>query len=79
MNSGNTKLKICGIRSLEEAEELQNLEIDYLGCIFHFFAPHFCKLNSLLPFRAVFQVTLRPEGVRPPQASSAASFALSKF
>lgn len=34
MNSGNTKLKICGIRSLEEAEELQNLEIDYLGCIF---------------------------------------------
>ena len=34
MNSGNTKLKICGILSLEEAEELQNLEIDYLGCIF---------------------------------------------
>ncbi len=30
----NTKLKICGIRSIEEILELQELDIDYFGCIF---------------------------------------------
>lgn len=29
-----TLLKICGIRSIEEILELQNLDIDYFGCIF---------------------------------------------
>lgn len=28
------KIKICGIRSLEEIEELSKLNIDYFGCIF---------------------------------------------
>ena len=33
---GNKKvlLKICGIRSQQEMEELVNLDIDYFGCIF---------------------------------------------
>lgn len=30
----NTELKICGIRSIEEILELQDLDIDYFGCIF---------------------------------------------
>ena len=29
-----TKLKICGIRSVEEIEALGDLAIDYFGCIF---------------------------------------------
>lgn len=29
-----TALKICGIRSLEEIEDLKELSIDYFGCIF---------------------------------------------
>ena len=29
-----TALKICGIRSLEEIQDLKNLPIDYFGCIF---------------------------------------------
>ena len=29
-----TKLKICGIRSMEEILELAELDIDYFGCIF---------------------------------------------
>ncbi len=33
-NRNNILLKICGIRSLEEIEELKNLEIDFFGCIF---------------------------------------------
>lgn len=28
------KLKVCGIRSIEEIEELKSLDIDYFGCIF---------------------------------------------
>ena len=28
------KIKICGIRSLEEIKELAKLNIDYFGCIF---------------------------------------------
>ncbi|WP_460484043.1 phosphoribosylanthranilate isomerase [Capnocytophaga sp. HP1101] len=30
----NTQLKICGIRSLSEIQELKHLPIDYFGCIF---------------------------------------------
>jgi phosphoribosylanthranilate isomerase len=29
-----SKLKICGIRSMEEILELAELDIDYFGCIF---------------------------------------------
>ena len=29
-----TALKICGIRSLEEIQDLKDLPIDYFGCIF---------------------------------------------
>ena len=29
-----TQLKICGIRSLSEIQELKDLPIDYFGCIF---------------------------------------------
>ena len=28
------KLKVCGIRSIEEIEELKSLDSDYFGCIF---------------------------------------------
>ena len=31
---GKTALKICGIRSLEEIDELKDLAINYFGCIF---------------------------------------------
>ena len=31
---GKTALKICGIRSLEEIQDLKDLPIDYFGCIF---------------------------------------------
>ena len=31
-----SKLKICGIRSMEEILELAELDIDYFGCIFAF-------------------------------------------
>ena len=34
MNKKNIKLKICGIRSIEEIEELKSLDIDFFGCIF---------------------------------------------
>ena len=29
-----TKLKVCGIRSITEINELKTLDIDYFGCIF---------------------------------------------
>nr|WP_315048481.1 phosphoribosylanthranilate isomerase [uncultured Leptotrichia sp.] len=34
MEGKNINLKICGIRSIEEIEELKSLDIDYFGCIF---------------------------------------------
>lgn len=34
MEKNKTLLKICGIRSVEEMEELKGLDIDYIGCIF---------------------------------------------
>nr|WP_314079350.1 phosphoribosylanthranilate isomerase [uncultured Leptotrichia sp.] len=34
MEKNKTLLKICGIRSVEEMEELKGLDIDYVGCIF---------------------------------------------
>ena len=34
MEKNKTLLKICGIRSVEEIEELKGLDIDYIGCIF---------------------------------------------
>ena len=33
-NNRFTRLKICGIRSIEEIEELKDLPINYFGCIF---------------------------------------------
>ncbi len=36
-----TKLKICGIRSYEELEELKEMDIDYFGCIFAPKSPRF--------------------------------------
>ena len=29
-----TKLKVCGIRSITEINELKTLDIDYFGCIY---------------------------------------------
>lgn len=34
MEINKTLLKVCGIRSVEEMEELKELDIDYIGCIF---------------------------------------------
>lgn len=34
MEKNKTLLKICGIRSIEEMDELKGLNIDYVGCIF---------------------------------------------
>ena len=40
-NNRFTRLKICGIRSIEEIEELKDLPIDYFGCIFVSKSPRF--------------------------------------
>ena len=40
-NNRFTRLKICGIRSIEEIEELKDLSIDYFGCIFVSKSPRF--------------------------------------
>ena len=39
-----TALKICGIRSLEEIQDLKNLPIDYFGCIFAPRSPRYVSL-----------------------------------
>ena len=40
-NNRFTRLKICGIRSIEEIQELKDLPIDYFGCIFVSKSPRF--------------------------------------
>ena len=40
-NNRFTRLKICGIRSIEEIEELKDLPINYFGCIFVSKSPRF--------------------------------------
>ena len=40
-NNRFTRLKICGIRSIEEIEELKDLPVNYFGCIFVSKSPRF--------------------------------------
>ena len=40
-NNRFTRLKICGIRSSEEIEELKDLPVNYFGCIFVSKSPRF--------------------------------------
>ena len=41
----NTKLKICGIRSVEEIKKLSDLPIDYFGCIFAPKSPRYVSVD----------------------------------
>lgn len=45
MTNKKVLLKICGIRSQEEMEELVNLDIDYFGCIFAHKSPRKVSLE----------------------------------
>ena len=40
-----TQLKICGIRSLSEIQELKDLPIDYFGCIFAPKSPRYVSVD----------------------------------
>ena len=40
-----TQLKICGIRSLSEIQELKDLPIDYFGCIFTPKSPRYVSVD----------------------------------
>ncbi len=45
-NNRQPKLKVCGLTRLEQIQELQNLEVDFLGFIFYEKSPRFV-LNHL--------------------------------